>query len=106
MRATTLRTSLALTDVYGNSLKSNFIQLAHHGYADGATLLLNQTINAEASFWPVGNNHYKNMVSKVGAVPQNAAFVDIPHYVAGDTNLTIKNFDTWIPEEERWTPYD
>ena len=100
------KASLALTDVYGTSLDSDFIQLAHHGYADGATLLLNQTINAEASFWPVGNNHYKNMVSKVGAVPQNAAFVGIPHYVAGDTNLTIKDFDTWIPEEKRWTPYD
>ncbi len=98
--------SLALTNAYGDDLKSNFIQLSHHGYADGATLLLNETIKAEASFWPVGNDHYKNMVSKIGAVPQNAPFVNIPHYVAGDTNLTIKDFDTWIPEEKRWTPYD
>ena len=98
--------SLALTNAYGDDLKSNFIQLSHHGYADGATLLLNETIRAEASFWPVGNDHYKNMVSKIGAVPQNAPFVNIPHYVAGDTNLTIKDFDTWIPEEKRWTPYD
>jgi beta-lactamase superfamily II metal-dependent hydrolase len=98
--------SLALTNAYGDDLQSNFIQLSHHGYADGATLLLNETIKAEASFWPVGNYHYKNMVSKIGAVPQNAPFVNIPHYVAGDTNLTIKDFDTWIPEEKRWTPYD
>ncbi len=98
--------SLALTNAYGDDLQSNFIQLSHHGYADGATLLLNETIKAEASFWPVGNDHYKNMVSKIGAVPQNAPFVNIPHYVAGDTNLTIKDFDTWIPEEKRWTPYD
>ncbi len=98
--------SLALTNAYGDDLQSNFIQLSHHGYADGATLLLNETIKAEASFWPVGNDHYKNMVSKIGAVPQNAPFVNIPHYVAGDTNLTIKDFTTWIPEEKRWTPYD
>ena len=98
--------SLALTNIYGDSLRSNFIQLSHHGYSGSATLLLNETIKAEASFWPVGNYHYKNMVSKIGAVPENAPFVNIPHYVAGDTNLTIKDFDTWIPEEKRWTPYD
>lgn len=98
--------SNALTSIYGNALQSDFIQLSHHGYGGSATLQLNKLINAEASFWPVGSNDYKNNVSKPSNVPANEAFVNIPHYVAGKDNLTIKDFGTWIPEEKRWTPYD
>lgn len=98
--------SRALTDIYGDALKSDLIQLSHHGYGGSATLLLNQLIDAEASFWPVGSSDYKNNVSKPANVPANQAFVDIPHYVAGRDNLTVTDFDTWIPDEKRWTPYD
>ena len=98
--------SKALTDIYGNALKSDFIQLSHHGYAGSATLLINQLIDAEASFWPVGNKDYKGNVSKVSNVPANEAFVGIPHYVAGNDNLTVTDFETWVPDEKRWTPYD
>ena len=52
-------TSPIVTAAYGTSLKSDIVQVAHHGY-QGATPELYQMIDAEYALWPGGSKAYEN----------------------------------------------
>ena len=47
------RTSTYLTRIYGDYLKSDIVQIAHHGYT-GGTVALYEDIGAEVALWPTG----------------------------------------------------
>lgn len=44
--------STLICNMYGNYLKSDFVQVAHHGYNNGGTLLLYKTVAAEVALLP------------------------------------------------------
>ena len=48
-----------LLKMYGETLKSDIIQVAHHGY-DGASAELNSAIDADIVLWPSGRSAYSN----------------------------------------------
>lgn len=48
-----------LVDLYGNTLKSDIVQNAHHGYR-GATSELYRNIDPDYMFWPSGTNAFNN----------------------------------------------
>lgn len=48
-----------MTELYGNSLKSDIVQNGHHGYR-GATVELYQAIDPDYMFWPGGSRAYEN----------------------------------------------
>jgi len=41
-----------LVEMYGDTLQSDFVQLAHHGYENGVNLETYQCINAKYALWP------------------------------------------------------
>ncbi len=47
-----------LTDVYGSELKSDIMQVTHHGF-NGATLALYKAIDPDICFWPVEQGRYE-----------------------------------------------
>ena len=73
-----------LLDMYGDSLKSDIIQVAHHGYI-GATAELNSTIDADVVLWPCGQSayiaHWLDSANKV--------FQDAPYMYLAETRATV-----------------
>ena len=51
--------SPVLVSLYGNTLKSDIVQNAHHGYR-GATSELYRNIDPDYMFWPSGTNAFNN----------------------------------------------
>ena len=55
---------------YGDSLESEVVQVAHHGY-DGGSWELYERINPIYVLWPVGNNNYYSMQTNGKEDPSN-----------------------------------
>ena len=97
----------ALVPLYGEELKCDILQLAHHGYHNTEAGPVYEIADPTIVFWPVSTGHYDGTG---GATVRDVAFNQrffapgIDNYIAGETNMTIKDFYSWLPEDERWNP--
>ncbi|MBQ7376219.1 MAG: hypothetical protein IJW52_05000 [Clostridia bacterium] len=92
---------------YTDSLKADILQLAHHGYGDTNAGVVYDYVHPTIVFWPVCDSHYNDgNGGGTQFIGFNQRFFGegIANYIAGDLNMTFTDFDTWIPEEERWNP--
>ena len=79
--------SLVLTSAYtGMYLKSDFVQVSHHGW-EGATVALYNQIKPDVALWPVGLEYY----AKQQHLEQNKALKALIKdlYVSGSTDVTL-----------------
>ena len=90
-----------LETIYGKELQSDIIQLAHHGYNNTNADAVYELADPMIVFWPVSSEEYRNC--DLEDVWFNKRFFEpgISNYVAGETNMTITDFASWIPDE-RW----
>ena len=96
----------ALERLYGSELKADILQLAHHGYSNTDAGTVYKLADPTIVFWPVSTGHYDGTGgASVKTVSFNQMFFEpgITNHIAGETNMTIKDFATWKPEA-RWTP--
>ena len=87
---TTSRAINHIYKVYGNYLKSDMVQLAHHGMNGGA--LLYQTIDADVVLWPIAvDASYNQGVELIRDVHFNKVATDLAEevYVAGNAVFTL-----------------
>ena len=92
---------------YTDTLKADILQLAHHGYGDTNAGVVYDYVHPTIVLWPVCDEHYNDgNGGGTQFVGFNQRFFKdgIANYIAGDLNMTFTDFDTWIPEEERWNP--
>ena len=92
---------------YTDSLKADILQLSHHGYGDTNAGVVYDYVHPTIVFWPVCDEHYNDgNGSGTQFIGFNQRFFKegIANYVASDLNMTFTDFDTWIPDEERWNP--
>ena len=92
---------------YTDTLKADILQLAHHGYGDTNAGVVYDYVHPTIVFWPVCDSHYNDgNGGGTQFIGFNQRFFGegIANYIAGDLNMTFTDFDTWIPEEERWNP--
>ena len=95
-----------LKTIYTKDLKCDILQLAHHGYHNTDAGIVYDYTDPSIVFWPVSTGHYDG---SGGATVRDVAFNQrffadgIVNHIAGETNMTIKNFETWSPEP-RWNP--
>ena len=97
----------ALEDLYYAELKCDILQLAHHGYNNTEADTVYEAAEPTIVFWPVSTGHYDGTGgATVRDVWFNQRFFKpgITNHIAGETNMTITDFYSWIPEDERWTP--
>jgi hypothetical protein len=98
----------ALVSIYGDELDAEILQLTHHGYSNtDAGPLYELVKSVEIVLWPVSTGHYDGSGgANVSAVGFNQRFFKngIVNHVAGETNMTITDFETWVPEKDRWLP--
>ena len=84
------KTANSLTNTYGSYLKSDMVQLAHHGTNPG-TKALYTNINATVLFWPSSTDNVKQRYY----TDKNAAVVEAVSkakdiYLAGEGSTTLK----------------
>ena len=92
---------------YNDTLKADILQLAHHGYGDTNAGVVYDYVHPSIVFWPVCDEHYNDgNGSGTQFIGFNQRFfkAGIANYIAGDLNMTITDFETWLPEPERWNP--
>ena len=96
----------ALKTHYGSELKTDILQLAHHGYNNTDAGPVYELADPTIVFWPVSTGHYDGTG---GATVRDVAFNQrffkngIDNHIAGETNMTITDFYSWLPDE-RWDP--
>ncbi len=101
-----------LNPVYRTDLKADVLQVAHHGYADTRSDLINKYIEPEYVLWPARRGHYDGMntdgVTKyqeggknytgVATLKDNAVFTNDPSitqvYHEKDCCVTVDRFDS------------
>lgn len=77
--------SVMLTDLYGDFLKSDYQVISHHGHA-GATLELNKAIDADIVLWPAGYEDFLRYQKEA----YNRPLLGADHnYYAGDMVTVI-----------------
>lgn len=74
--------SETLCKMYGDYLKSDIVQVAHHGW-DGATVQLYSLIRAEVALWPCSMNQYKSQT----AGTRSDWFYPTNYYLVNNTGL-------------------
>ena len=87
---TTSRAINHIYKVYGNYLKGDMVQLAHHGVNGG--VLLYQTIDADVVLWPIAvDASYNQGVELIRDVAYNKVATDLAEevYVAGNAVFTL-----------------
>ena len=96
----------ALKTHYGSELKTDILQLAHHGYNNTDAGPVYELADPTIVFWPVSTGHYDGTGgATVRDVSFNKRFFKngIDNHIAGETNMTITDFYSWLPDE-RWDP--
>ena len=97
----------ALVSRYGNELDADILQLSHHGYNNtDAGIVYDLVTSAKIILWPVSTGHYDGSGgANVANVSFNRRFFSggYTNHIAGEDNMTIIDFTTWIPEK-RWLP--
>ncbi len=71
-----------ICDIYGDYLKSDMVQVSHHGYT-GATIEFYRLISPLFAFWPTSANEFASQTS--GSASSGYAVVD--YYVAKELGL-------------------
>ena len=92
-----------LETLYGEELKADVLQAAHHGYNNTDADKVYALVDPMMVFWPLSTKEYRNC--SIESISFNKRFFKngIDNYVAGETNMTITDFYSWIPDE-RWDP--
>jgi beta-lactamase superfamily II metal-dependent hydrolase len=92
-----------LETLYGEELKADVLQAAHHGYNNTEAEKVYALVDPMMVFWPLSTKEYRNC--SIESISFNKRFFKngIDNYVAGETNMTITDFYSWIPDE-RWDP--
>ncbi len=75
-----------MSAMYGDYLKSDIVQVTHHGYQGGTVQVYNH-INAPTAIWPGGQRNFASLSSRT----ENAHVVKISRdlYIAGDDVITL-----------------
>ncbi|MBQ8397619.1 MAG: MBL fold metallo-hydrolase [Clostridia bacterium] len=75
-----------MSSMYGDYLKSDIVQVTHHGY-QGGTVQVYNLINADTAIWPGGVRNF----DKLSARTENAHVIKISRdlYIAGDDAITL-----------------
>jgi hypothetical protein len=84
-----------LVAVYGELLKSDIIQTAHHGYGNSGAGEVNKLCNPDIDLWPVATYEMEDAHVKTQAI--NAIFVDKKNYAPHGGNVEFDS--TWTPGE-------
>ena len=95
-----------LANIYGEALDADILQVAHHGYDNTNAGVVYKYITPSIVLWPIQTSDWKSNAN-VYNVSFNSSNFDKPgilHYVAGDSNITFSNFNTWRPTKENWKP--
>ena len=92
-----------LETIYGSELKSDVLQAAHHGYNNTDADKVYGLADPSIVFWPLSSQEYRNC--NIENISFNKRFFKngIENYVAGETNMTITDFYSWLPDD-RWDP--
>ena len=90
--------------VYKEALKSDILQVAHHGYGDTGAEEVYTYSDPTIVFWPVYSYHYYTSDNYWGVkdLPTNQVLFKngVKHYHHGEDCVTFSDFNTW--EGERW----
>ena len=81
-----------LADIYGESLKSDIIQTAHHGYGNTGAKEVNELCNPDIVLWPVAT--YEMVDANVKTHPINAIFLDKQNYAPHGGNVDFD--ENWV----------
>ena len=73
-----------VTKAYGDYIKSDYIQVAHHGYT-GATVELNQLIDADVIMWPAAKTTYLGHIADAC----HKIFIGAENLYIADTSATL-----------------
>ena len=79
-----------LAAVYKNSLKSDILQLAHHGYGDTGDADVNSYCNPSMVLWVVSNKDLRSNY-KINANSSIASLSGVKNYKPGTGNLIFKS---------------
>ena len=74
--------SNVICNMYGNYIKSDIVQVAHHGYT-GATKELYRLVDPAIAFWPTNSSSF---ATQTAGTSTNATYV-VDHYVAKQLNV-------------------
>lgn len=90
-----------LLNAYGDYLKTDILQVTHHGYL-GASAELNATLNPTVALWPVSKVHHTSYKYE----EHNKPLLDVEHtYVAG-TSVTVLPLPYNADRVYTWVQYD
>ena len=81
-----------LAEIYGESLKSDIIQTAHHGYGNTGAKEVNELCNPDIVLWPVAT--YEMVDANVKTHPINAIFLDKQNYAPHGGNVDFD--ENWV----------
>ncbi len=76
-----------LAGMYGERLKSDIVQLAHHGYANGASDSVYGFVSADVCLWPSSSSLYENYKNKGPAAAAAKSAKQV--YLAAGGNVSI-----------------
>ena len=79
-----------LAEVYKTALKSDILQLAHHGYGDTGDADVNSYCNPSMVLWVVANRDQRSG-AKINVNTSIASLSGVKHYKPGTGNLIFKN---------------
>lgn len=74
--------SNVICDMYGNTLKSDIVQVAHHG-GNGATAEFYGLIDPAIAFWPTSASSYKSQTGSATAT----GYKEVDYYLAKQLNV-------------------
>ncbi len=70
-----LMSQVLLANYSSAKLKSDIVQMAHHGFTDGATAALYEAVDAKTILWPMDITHYVSGELTVGAKGDTKTFL-------------------------------
>ena len=95
-----------LDTLYGDTLDSDIVQVAHHGYSNTNAGIVYEHVSPSIVLWPIQSSDWKSN-DNVYNIDFNKKHFDkegISHYVGGAANTTFEDLVTWIPTRENWKP--
>ena len=79
-----------LANIYKNTLKSDMLQLAHHGYGDTGDADVNSYCNPSMVLWAVSNRDQRSG-QKINVNSSISSLKGVKHYKPGTGNLIFKS---------------